>query len=325
MDNRKDIELNSKEEASLFQRYFNGDITYHEFLKLKETQRGMSEEEVISVMEKMWDNYNSREETVPQEVLAIITDEIRKKPKRRISYWMAAAAVLALCVGGVLLQNLFHAEPHPQIYATNESETLQITLPDGTTARLNKNTEIHCFVSNDISTRDVELLRGEALFHVTKDATRPFIVKTADMEVRVLGTVFNVKDMGESGKVVTTLLSGKVKLTRDNEAKGVFLKAGEKAVFDKHDRTFSVEKSSANEDNVWDVSELVFRATALPAVFSIIEEHYGVKITVNKAIQSTDTYTSSFEMISLDDLMKILSIHFKFNYIIDDNVVQVNF
>lgn len=96
-------------------------------------------------------------------------------------------------------------------------------------------------------------------------------------------------------------------------------------MFDKCNHAFSVEKSQANEDNIWEKSELLFRSTTLPAVFSIIEKYYDVEIAVNKEIQSTDTYTSSFESISLDDLMKILSIHFKFNYEINDNVVRVNF
>lgn len=324
MDNRKKIKLKLGENTSLFQRYFDGEISYHEFLELKEGQKGMSDEEVMGIMEKMWDNYASREEVVPPEVLATISDKINKKPNRRIWYWVAAA-VLVLCVGGIFLQNIFYDKPQYQLYATNVNETLQITLPDGSVAKLNKDTEIRCFAYDDVSVRNVELLRGEVLFHVTKDAARTFLVKAGNMQVSVLGTVFNVKDTGKAGKIETTLLSGKVKLTHDNEKKGVFLESGEKAVFDKCNHAFSVEKSQANEDNIWEKSELLFRSTTLPAVFSIIEKYYDVEIAVNKEIQSTDTYTSSFESISLDDLMKILSIHFKFNYEINDNVVRVNF
>lgn len=325
MEDKKNIELKSGGVTSLFQRYFDGDISYHEFLRLKEEQGVMSDEEVMGVMENMWNNFDSREERVPEDVLSTITDRVHKKSNLRIKYWVTAAAVVLLCVGGVLLQNLLYSEPAYEIYATNGNETSEITLPDGSVARLNRNTEIRSFGTDDVSIRRVELLRGEVLFHVTKDAGRTFLVKVGNMEVRVLGTIFNVKDTEESGKVETTLLSGKVKLTQGNEKKGVFLEAGEKAVFDKHDCTFSVEKSQANEDNVWEKAELVFRSTPLPVAFSMIEKYYGIKIVANKTMQKTDTYTSSFEAISLEDLMKILSIHFKFDYKIDDNVVQVNF
>lgn len=326
MNSRKDIGTNSGEMTSLLQRYFDGNISHREFLELKAGQKGMSEKEITEAMERMWDDFDSRENAVPEELFVTITDKINKKPYRAIRYWLtAAAAVLLFCIGGAVLKYSLYDAPSYKVYATNDNETLNITLPDGSVARLNKNTEIRSFGTDDVSVREVELLRGEVLLHVTKNADRTFLVKVGNMEVSVLGTVFNVKDTGAGGRVETTLLSGKVKLTQDGEKKGVFLEAGEKAVFDKLEGAFSVEKSQANENNVWKEADLAFRSTSLPGVFSIIEAHYGVKIRVNKATQLADTYTSSFEAISLDDLMKILSIHFNFNYKIDGEVVQVDF
>lgn len=325
MNSRKDIGTNSGETTSLLQRYFDGNISHREFLELKAGQKGMSEKEITEAMERMWDDFDSRESAVPKELFATITDKINKKPYRTIRYWITAAAVLLFCIGGAVLKYSLYDDPSYKVYATNDNETLNITLPDGSVARLNKNTEIRSFGTDDVSVREVELLRGEVLFHVTKNADRTFLVKVGNMEVSVLGTVFNVKDTGAGGKVETTLLSGKVKLTQGGEKKGVFLEAGEKAVFNKQEGAFSVEKSQVNENNIWKEADLAFRSTSLPDVFSIIEAHYGVKIRVNKATQPADTYTSSFEAISLDDLMKILSIHFNFNYKIDGEVVQVDF
>lgn len=326
MSNNKNIDINVKETDILFNRYFNGDISYDDYIRLKAGQKEMSEEEITDVMSNLWNKYDSRDENVPTELFDAITNEITKKPERTINYWMAiAASLLLVCLGGATFWYLSQESTVYRTYATNTTETLNITLPDGTTARLNTNTEVQCFESNDAPAREIKLIRGEILLNVTKDAGRTFTVQTGNMRVEVLGTVFNVQNLEGSDNIETTLLEGSVKLTCNETEEEVYLKAGQKALFNSRQQTFSVKRSFANEDNVWRNNELVFKSAPLTEVFSIIESYYGVDIVTNKPVQTTESYTFSFEEITLSDLMEILSIHFNFKYKMNDETIHVTF
>ena len=86
-----------------------------------------------------------------------------------------------------------------------------LTLSDGTRVYLNAESRLKYPVVFRGTERVVEL-SGEAYFKVSKDALRPFVVKMNGVNVRVLGTSFNVRSYADEGQVVTTLVEGKVKV-----------------------------------------------------------------------------------------------------------------
>jgi transmembrane sensor len=109
-------------------------------------------------------------------------------------------------------------------YATEIAEHRSITLEDGSRVDLNARTRLRIvFTSNQ---RRIDLLEGQALFHVAKDARRPFIVSSAGTEVRAVGTRFDVH-LRQSGTIVT-VLEGRVAVL-DRQAR---TPAGPKAMSD---------------------------------------------------------------------------------------------
>jgi transmembrane sensor len=76
-------------------------------------------------------------------------------------------------------------------YETGLGEWQKIQLPDGTTVNLNTDTELNARISG--SRRDIILTRGEALFHVAHDTTRPFYVTAGGTVIRAVGTAFSVR------------------------------------------------------------------------------------------------------------------------------------
>ena len=88
-------------------------------------------------------------------------------------------------------------------------EKYSIVLPDGTKVFLNAGTTLRYPDHFEGGSREV-YLNGEAYLEVTKDAEHPFVVKTEEVEVKVLGTVFNVNAYPEGEWVRTTLVEGKV-------------------------------------------------------------------------------------------------------------------
>jgi transmembrane sensor len=116
----------------------------------------------------------------------------------RRSGWNAAA----LAIVGILSVSVIHSILQSGVYATDVGEQRSIILEDGSNVELNARSRIRVrFASRE---RIVELLEGEAFFHVASDPTRPFTVSSGDTHVRAVGTQFDVyrKDSGTAVSVV---------------------------------------------------------------------------------------------------------------------------
>jgi len=117
--------------------------------------------------------------------------ERRRRSRRR---WLAGAgaACTAAVVGGVLFHGYRTETPDPvQRLATAPGERRKASLHDGSIIDMNVSTEL--IVSYYATRRTVELLGGEATFSVAANSGRPFFVNAGDVDVRVTGTVFNVR------------------------------------------------------------------------------------------------------------------------------------
>ncbi|MEJ0034942.1 MAG: FecR domain-containing protein [Gammaproteobacteria bacterium] len=125
------------------------------------------------------------------------TGPVAKTPRYALAACVAAAFLIVGMVGVM---------SHAPTYSTGIGEQRSIALRDGSTVNLNSRSRIRI----DYSTRKrgVELLQGQALFHVAKDAARPFIVSAGTTQVRAVGTEFDVyrKPTG----TVVTVVEGRV-------------------------------------------------------------------------------------------------------------------
>jgi transmembrane sensor len=143
--------------------------------------------------------------------------ELRVAPvsRRGLRAWpwrIAAAAGVAaviLAAGALLFPARDAAPISVHEYATPVGQIDSVTLPDGTRVLLGGATSIHVRYADDI--RHVQFSSGEALFEVTKDARRPFVVEMPNGSVRVLGTQFNVHRGPDAATV--TVLEGTVRVT----------------------------------------------------------------------------------------------------------------
>lgn len=124
---------------------------------------------------------------------------------RRWAPWglgVGLAAGIALVVTGMLLRS------GGESFSTATGEQRVVTLADGSTAELNTQSKIE--VRYAAHERDVRLLKGEALFHVAKDAARPFVVGSGETRVRAVGTEFDVY-AGQAATVVS-VVEGRVEV-----------------------------------------------------------------------------------------------------------------
>ncbi|WP_129780924.1 FecR family protein [Peristeroidobacter soli] len=136
--------------------------------------------------------------------------------RRRTTRWPAlAASMAAACL--LVSSMVWIVSEARHTYRTGIGEQRSITLEDGSTVDLNARSRIKVAYTEE--QRTVELVSGQALFQVAKNAARPFIVRSRDVQVRAVGTRFDVyrKDSG----TVVTVVEGKVAVTHaETDASG---------------------------------------------------------------------------------------------------------
>lgn len=121
--------------------------------------------------------------------------EVIEPPTRRRAMAIAASAVFASATGlGIFALNRRAAPPASRPIATAKGIVRQLALADGSQITLNTMTQIRPELTGKL--RRIELLQGEALFDVTKDSLRPFIVYIGDLSVKAIGTSFTVRRIG---------------------------------------------------------------------------------------------------------------------------------
>jgi transmembrane sensor len=128
---------------------------------------------------------------------------------------IAAVFVIALVIGAFGYRTFygksgnFLVKLKPVTVESKRGAMALITLPDGSKAWLNAESEITYGDQFNISTREIKM-SGEAYFEVVTNPSKPFIVKAGNLNIKALGTSFNVKAYPEDRFVITTLVKGKV-------------------------------------------------------------------------------------------------------------------
>jgi transmembrane sensor len=135
-----------------------------------------------------------------------VHDQRRRLRRRRF------AAIAASTIFAVTAAILYLQTPRAPTYATAIGEQRSLALTDGSSVQLNSRSKI--VVRYSKQERRVELLQGQALFHVAKDAARPFIVKTGATLVRAVGTEFDVYQKRDG--TVVTVVEGRVAILTDH-------------------------------------------------------------------------------------------------------------
>ena len=172
------------------------------------------------------------------------------------------------------------------ILSIPNGKKFQVVLSDGTEVYLNAGTVLKYPVKFITGlNRQVYLLEGEAYFDVAKDAKHPFIVNADDMNVRVLGTKFNVSTYPEDSSINTVLVEGAVSIFGDDKkydkATSLEMKPGHKASWNNSRNNIIIEEVNTNDYTGWIDGKLIFKNTQFKNILKKLERHYNVSITNN--------------------------------------------
>jgi transmembrane sensor len=202
----------------------------------------------------------------------------------RLATWpvrIAAALLLfAIGVGGwYAIQQV--REP---TYVTRVGEAREVKLADGSTLALNTNSK--AIVRFSETAREVHLTRGEALFEVAKDPSRPFIVHVGNLAVRAVGTAFTVRRNGE--QVDVTVTEGVVEVIRkdepDTQAAVQRLRAHQRAVVEPAKvHVERIEPDEAERSLAWRNGMVAFDGELLAEAVQEMNRHSRRRLVIDDA------------------------------------------
>ena len=181
----------------------------------------------------------------------------------------------------------------------------QVILPDGTKVLLNSASSLTYPAQFRGRQRNISL-KGEAYFEVAKNKTMPFVVKANGVQIRVLGTHFNISAYDDDATVKTTLLEGSVSI---NNGKATALLSPEQQGVAKIGlNAISVQKANLDEVMGWTKGHFVFADLSIKEVMKIVGRWYDIEVEYRGNVQTkrfggtTSRYDNITELL---DYMKI--------------------
>lgn len=234
----------------------------------------------------------------------------------------AAAAVVLLCLS--VWTAYLYMQPVAMQTVSTLAETRTVSLPDGTSVTLNHYSTLTYPERFKTDNREVEL-NGEAYFEVSKDKKHPFIVQTDAVDVRVLGTHFNVDAYRDSHDVRTTLLTGSVAVSNKSNSEHMILKPNEIAIYNKVEKKLTRKLLvDATDEISWRHGEFIFDDVPLSDIARKLSNSFGTTIQItDSALQN---YRISARFPNGEDLETILSVLQDagyFNYSHDNNQITI--
>ncbi|MEI6865658.1 FecR domain-containing protein [Flavicella sp.] len=204
----------------------------------------------------------------------------------------------------------------------------EVKLSDGTKVHLNAGSSLKYPISFIKGKNRKVFLKGEAYFDVAKDAKHPFIVNADDMDVRVLGTRFNISSYPEDDNINTVLVEGSVSIYKKGELytpeTSTILKPGFMAAWQKNDRKIAIEKADIELATAWVDGKIIFRHTPFDDIIKKLERHYNVKIINNNKVLGKQRFRASFDIEVIEQVLESFNANFEIEYTIHNNQIIIN-
>lgn len=267
--------------------------------------------------------------------------------KRKRYYWGAVVLSLSIFLLIFLLIRRPSVAVHPTIadqpvtpayvQTSKAGERKSFQLADGTKVMLNAGSTLHIPANFSHSPREISL-EGEAFFDVAHDARRPFVIHTSLMDIKVLGTAFNIKAYPADASTETSLLTGSVEvLVKDGKNKTFILHPSEKiivpnllkagsrsgqakgkavaAVESYKIKSLSFNKGDSSLVEIsWTESRLAFDGNSFEEIALELERWYNVSIRFEDESIKDFRFTATFDKKTIEQVLNALQLSRPFSY-----------
>ena len=258
------------------------------------------------------------------------TELIIQRKKKSI-LWRRVSAVAAVMIPFLFLSyyTLFYTAPiekatpiFTEIISPNGSKT-QLKLADGTVVWLNSGSRLLYSDAFGKENRNLELT-GEAYLHVAHNKQVPLILKVGGLDIKVLGTKFNVNAYPETDNVRVSLLEGSVSMTTDNSIDSAILKPMETGVYQTNSQEITVKQGLDNNVLSWMKNQLIFTGETFEEIAKVLEDHFNVKISIQNEYLQKRCFGGDFrDGYSIEKILNIMAVNGKFKYKIENNRIEI--
>ncbi len=251
-----------------------------------------------------WQNFKNKRDAPRQETKMV--------SMKKYTWMRAAAAVLLLAICGWFLKNNYYKEDtSKQLLVQTQKNVLIDTLPDNSIVTLNKNSSIEYDEKFTAGKQRNIKLKGEAFFNVTPNKEKPFIVKVNDVEVKVVGTSFNIKTI--NGQIEVIVKTGVVQVTRNG--KTITITPQEKVLTTTNNNVLTKETNKDKLFNYYQAKEFVCEETPLWRLVEVLNEAYDSNIILGRKELSNLAITTTFANEPLDNVLQIIATTFQLKII----------
>lgn len=302
----------------LLAKYFSGNASKDEVLQV-ENWRNESNENSTEFFQhaSSWNTASNIEVDTKKAFSNVLSNieldnQILMPSKSTIPAFLKYAAILLIGVGIVFFGiNYTNDLSNGKIaFQTLDKQTREVILLDGSKVYLSENSSIAYVNDFEGATREV-ILKGKAFFDIKRNENKPFIVRTDNSEIKVLGTSFLVDcHLGESTEVVVK--TGKVSVARKSTTNSntIELNPGEVGLV-----KVDVKKSVNQNTNylAWQTKIINFSHAEMSEVVNVLEEVYFVDIKLSDANINNCSLTAKFDHREIDTVLEIISQTFNMN------------
>ena len=240
--------------------------------------------------------------------------------------------------GGVKITNsesskiIYTANPNAETATPNKlivplgAEKYILQLSDGTIVKMNVGSEL-TFPSVFTGDHRIVELSGEAYFDVTH-STIPFIVRSKNMDVKVLGTTFNMMVYPEEPVINTTLISGKVIVTchsdKDSITQTAVLTPGMQANYQKEVQRLEINPVDCEYHTAWTKGELSFENASIQEIMRIISRNYNLKIVFDsEELKAIKCFISIRKEKGFEEILKVINMATGVQFRTENDVIHI--
>lgn len=271
-------------------------------------------------------------------------------PLYKKRWFQLTAAACAISIVGGLFFNVLSVKDNVSSnnkiseVSTHNGSKSKLVLPDGSTVWLNAGSKLTYEKSFGTSGRHVTL-EGEAFFDVVKMPELPFIIQTKVIQIKVLGTAFNVKSYADEPTTETSLVRGKVEITvnkrpeqkiillpnnklvvandADEKAIAIIKKEKKKIPLVSLQELTYYETDSTIVETSWKENRLVFQDESFAEIAKKLERWYNVKLQFQNSALETERLTGSFTNETIVQALEALQISTDFHFRVDQNTIII--
>lgn len=196
----------------------------------------------------------------------------------------------------------------------------KVILPDSTIVWLNSGSTLRYNNKFSVDNRDLQL-EGQAYLQVKKNKKIPLIIGCNKLNIKVLGTKFDVSAYPDDKKISVILEQGSIQLLHTQDEKFSYqMKPGEKAVYDLTSQDINITETKPSEYSEWKEGILIFNDTEMTEVLKTLERKYDIEIQVQNPAVYKSVFNARFKNESLEKIIEFM----EYSCRIDAQIIRKN-